>query len=126
MLLKKDQHLRFPIILALSAIVVGLLVYRFANIREERVVQRFLQALKAQNYPSAYQIWGPTPNYTYKDFMTDWGGAQSYYGLVKSYQILESKSRGSGVVITVEFNHLKKQLNLWVERRTQQLSFSPY
>jgi hypothetical protein len=26
----------------------------------------------------------------------------------------------------VEFNHLKKQLNLWVERRTQQLSFSPY
>jgi hypothetical protein len=126
MLLKKDQHLRFPVILALSVIVLGLLVYRFANIREEHLVQRFLEALKAQDYPSAYQIWGPTSNYTYKDFLTDWGGAQSYYGVVKSYRILESKSRGSGVIITVEFDHLKKQLNLWVERRTHQLSFSPY
>ena len=126
MLLPKERHLRIPMILALFVVVLGLLVYRFANIREEAVVKRFLEALKAQDYPRAYQIWGPTASYTYKDFMTDWGGSNSYYGMVKSYRIVGSESRGSGVIVTAEFDHLKNPVNLWVERRTHQMSFSPY
>lgn len=126
MLMPKDRHLRIPFILALAVIVAGLLVYRFANVREERVAERFLEALKTQDYPRAYQIWGPSSSYTYKDFMTDWGGTNGYYGLVKGYKILGSESRGSGVIITVVFDHLKNPLRLWVERRTHQMSFSPY
>lgn len=126
MLLAKDRHLRIPFILALAVITAGLLLYRFGNIREERVAKRFAEALKAQDYPRAYQIWGPTSSYTYKDFMTDWGGANGYYGLVKGYKILGSESRGSGVIITLEIEHLKNPVRLWVERRTHQISFSPY
>jgi len=113
-------------ILALLVIIVGLLVYRFANIREEGVVKKFLEALKGQDYAHAYQIWGPTANYTYKDFMTDWGGPQGYYGAIKGFRLLGSESRGSGVIVTVEFDQLKNPLRLWVERRTHQMSFSPY
>jgi hypothetical protein len=126
MLLPKERHLRIPMILALFVVVAGLLVYRFANIREEAIVKRFLESLKAQDYPHAYQIWGPTASYTYKDFMTDWGGPRSYYGVVKGYKILGSESHGSGVIVTAEFDHLKNPLKLWVERRTHQMSFSPY
>jgi hypothetical protein len=126
MLLRKDRPLLVPIILVLCVVLAGLLIYHFANFREERAVRLFLEDLKAQNYSHAYQLWGPSSNYTYKDFMADWGGKQSYYGIVREYRILGSERRGSGVIVTAEFNHLKNPVNLWVEGKSRQLSFSPF
>lgn len=126
MLLRKDRPLWVPIVLVFCVVVIGLLVYRYANFREERAVRLFLESVKSQDYPKAYQLWGPSPNYTYMDFMADWGGPRSYYGIVREYRILGSESRGSGVVVTVEFDHLKNSVNIWVERKNRQLSFSPF
>ncbi len=124
--LRKDRPLLVPVILVFCVVVAGLVIYRFANFREERAVQHFLEEVKAQNYQHAYQLWGPSANYSYKDFMADWGGPRSYYGVVREFKIMSSESRGSGVVVTVEFDHLKKSVNIWVERKNRQLSFSPF
>ena len=108
----------------MGAVAVILLIYKFGNFREERLVQKFLDELKAGNFQQAYQAWGPTPGYTYKDFMADWGG-RGYYGKSGASRILESKTEGTGVIVMVEFSHLKQPVALWVERRTRTLAFSP-
>ena len=125
MQLLRDRPLLVPVSLALVVVVGCLLVYRFANFREERIVRRFLEELKAGNYQKAYQIWGPSATYSYQDFMSDWG-ERGYYGKVTGYKILDSETRGSGVAVYVEFAHLKKPMALWVERKTRTLSFAPF
>lgn len=125
MLLKKGPLTRPPALFAMGAVAIILLIYRFGNIRDERLVQKFLDELKAGNFQQAYQTWGPTPGYTYKDFMADWGGSNGYYGKVGASRILESKTEGSGVIVIIEFSHLKRPVALWVERRTRTLAFSP-
>ena len=124
MLFRKDGSLRVPLVLALVVVVAFLLLYRFANFREERAVRLFLEELNAGNYPKAYQLWGPSAAYSYKDFMADWG-EQGYYGRPKSFKILDSRTRGSGVIVYVKIDHLKKPMAFWVERKTQTLGFSP-
>jgi len=116
--------MRPPALFAMGAVAVILLIYKFGNFREERLVQKFLEELKAGNFQQAYQTWGPTPGYAYKDFMADWGG-NGYYGKIGASRILESKTEGSGVIVMVEFSHLKRPVALWVERRTRTLAFSP-
>src|SRR6266480_2871851 len=106
MLFRKDRSLRVPLVLALVVVAACLLLYRFANFREERAVRLFLEELKAGNYPKAYQLWGPSPAYSYKDFMADWG-EQGYYGRPKSFKILDSQTRGSGVIVYVQIEPLK-------------------
>jgi len=125
MFLKKSPLMRPPALFAMGAVAVILLIYKFGNFREERLVQRFLDELTAGNFQQAYQTWGPTPGYTYKDFMADWGGSNGYYGKVGTSRILESKTEGSGVIVMVQFSHLKRPVALWVERRTRTLAFSP-
>ena len=124
MLFRKDRSLRVPLVLALVVVAACLLLYRFANFREERAVRLFLEELNAGNYPKAYQLWGPSAAYSYKDFMADWG-EQGYYGRPKNFKILDSRTRGSGVIVYIELNHLKKPIAFWVERKTRALGFSP-
>jgi hypothetical protein len=120
------RWLNLPVISASSLVLVILLIYTFGNYRQERVVKNFLNEVKAGNYQKAYQIWGPTQSYTFKDFMKDWGGASSYYGQVRGYRILRSKTHGNGVIVTVEFEHLKKPVPFWVDLKDLSLAFSPF
>lgn len=124
MLLKKSPLMRPPVLFALGAVAIILLVYRFGNFREERLVQKFLDELKAGQFQQAYQTWGPTQGYSFKDFMADWGG-NGYYGKIGGSRIVKSKTEGTGVVVLVEFDHLKRPVALWVERRARTLAFSP-
>jgi len=124
MLLKKSPLMRPPVLFSMGAVAIILLIYQFGNIREERLVQKFLDELKAGNFQQAYQTWGPTPGYTFRDFMADWGG-NGFYGKIGQSRILKSKTEGTGVIVLVEFSHLKRPVALWVERRTRTLAFSP-
>jgi hypothetical protein len=116
---------RAPILFALGAVIVVLLIYKFANFREERLVLRFLEQLKSGNPQQAYQIWGPSKGYSYQDFMADWG-RNGYYGEVHDFKVLKSNTRGTGVIVVVQFSHLKKPVSFWVERRAHTISFSPF
>lgn len=107
---------------------------------EKHTIEDFMNAVVAQNYQRAFEIWKSHGSYTYKDFLADWA-LDGYYGPIKSYRV-ESASLppngGSGVVVVVEVNPFSpfpdsqdpksgrnKEIRLWVERSDQSISFPP-
>ena len=123
-----NRPLKMPLILAGAAVALGILIYFFANFREERAVQRCFEALQEGDLAAAYQIWGPTEEYTFKDFLKDWG-EDGYYGQVRDFRIVESESMGRGVIVRVQIKTDEGQLRIpiafWVERKDRSIGFSP-
>lgn len=126
--LGRNRLLKTPLILAGALVFLGILIYFFANVREERAVQRCFEALQRGDLEAAYQIWGPTEEYTFKDFLQDWG-EDGYYGRVRSFRIVESESQGSGVIVRVQIRTDAGQLRIpipfWVERKDRSIGFAP-
>ena len=124
----KNRLLKTPLILAGAAVGLVILIYFFANFREERAVQKCFEALQRGDLEAAYQIWGPTEQYTFKDFLQDWG-KDGYYGRVRSFRIVESESHGSGVIVRVQIRTDAGQLRIpipfWVERKDRSIGFAP-
>ena len=134
--------LRIAAGLAVLVVVGALVFWQFRYYPEKRQVERFMDTLVAGDYPGAYQIWGPTPDYTYKDFLQDWGETTPR-GRIRSYEIVyvgppsrEVSIRGgptvkfggksSGVVATVRLNGTTEEVHLWVEKKDKTLSFAPF
>ena len=126
--LGKSRLLKTPLVLAGAAVFLGILIYFFANFREERAVQKCFEALQQGDLEAAYQFWGPTGQYTFKDFLQDWG-EDGYYGRVHSFRIVESESQGSGVIVRVQIRTDAGQLRIpipfWVEREDLTIGFAP-
>lgn len=120
----KHRTLTMPLILSGAVVAVVILFYFFANFREERAMQRCFEALQREDLAAAYQIWGPTEEYTFKDFLQDWG-EDGYYGKVRYFRIVESESQGSGVIVRVQINNLARPIAFWVERKDRSIGFSP-
>ena len=128
---RKEQR-RWRTLLTLLAIVVvaASLFYWFKNCRQEQRVKEFLATLERSDYPGAYAFWGcrveqPCPNYSYKDFLEDWGpDPPSPIGKLRSYRLGTSHARGSGVEIPVVLND-RVQKKLWVEKSNSTLGFAP-
>jgi hypothetical protein len=78
--------------------------YYLRFLGEEHAVTNFMNAVVAQQYQTAYQIWKPGPSYTFERFMADWG-EKGYYGPIKSYQMVGKphfpSGGGSGTVVEV-------------------------
>jgi hypothetical protein len=108
---------------------------------EKRTVERFMSAVVAGNTQQAYQIWHPQPHFSYKDFLSFWG-PDGYYSPLKSFRIEAAEvppKGGSGVVVTVEISEYdtfpkpdeklksarNREVQLWVERSDQSMSFPP-
>ena len=120
----KHRPLTMPLILAGAAVALVIVFYFFVNFREERAVQRCFEALQEGDLAAAYQNWGPTEEYTFKDFLKDWG-EDGYYGQVRYFRIVESESMGSGVIVRVQINNLARPIAFWVERKDRSIGFSP-
>src|SRR5712692_4320388 len=103
---RKSRRVRRALLAVFAVLAVaGILFFLLKNYREERRVKEFLALLERGDYPAAYSLWGcrpeaPCQNYTYKDFLDDWG-TQGEVGKVQSYRQRMSRERGSGVVIPV-------------------------
>ena len=107
---------------------------------EKRAVMHFFDTIIAGNMDEAYQLWKPGPSYTKQDFLADFGPS-GYYGPIKSYDIVRTRSpRGaSGVIVTtnvspyapmppktdVEKASKTKQISIWVESKDKSFSFPP-
>ena len=135
----KERKRRARII---SAIVVLLLLvflgWWFRYWPEERVADRFFDALQHQDYEVAYGIWMHDPQwkqhperypkYPYSEFYRDWGRGGEW-GLIKSYKIYAvgaPPGGGSGVVVDVTVNDRAERARVWVEKSDKTMSFSPY
>jgi hypothetical protein len=115
-------------------IVLGILIllaaeglyFAFRDYPEERAVARFLTTLEQGKFQEAYQLWQPSPSYSYQDFLRGWG-IQGDYGKIREFQILGAKSKGSSlVIVTVRVNNIEPPLDLVVDRKTKGLSYSVF
>lgn len=114
--------------LLVIVIVVGGIIGYFAlhNLPEKRAVEHFLTEVQEGNYQEAYKLWQPAPDYSYQDFMHDWG-PQGDYGKVREFKIDGAKSRGSALVIViVTINNQTPALALVVDRKSKGLAYSPF
>jgi hypothetical protein len=134
---KKRKILVLSVVAAL--IVLAVLVYLYRYWPEERVVNKFFDALQQQNYEQAYAIWQHDPNwkqhpqkypnYSFHDFYLDWGPGGKY-GIVHSHEVDgAAKPPGSshtGVIIAVTVNQRLEPECLWVEFKDKTMTYSPY
>jgi hypothetical protein len=127
-----------------TALVIFLAVGAWYFLRytpEKRTVERFMHAVATGDSQQAYQIWHPHPNFSYQDFLSFWG-PNGYYSPIKTYRIESAEvppKGGSGVVIVLEISGYEpfpkpeetikfaqtREVQLWVERSDQSLSFPP-
>ena len=113
-----------PFLVAVVVMLLGFLYIGFWNYPEERAVARFLTTLQQGNYREAYQLWQPSPSYTFADFLGGWG-EKGDYGKIRKFEILGSESKGSNtVIVTVRINNVEPPLHLLVDRKTQGLAYS--
>lgn len=124
--------------LTLAAIVA--LWFTFRYYPEKKAAAHFFDALVAGNIDRAYQLWKPSPSYSMKDFLADWG-PEGYYGPVKSYEILRANSpRGANAIAirvavspfspmpdasNPEQSRKTKIVSVWVIISDKSLSFPP-
>ena len=127
-------------------IILALLWWQLRFWPEERVVDRFFDALQEQKFEPAYGIWMNDPNwkqhperysrYTYNDFVKDWGPSGEW-GIIKSHKIYgvgvphghsgSPFAVASGVVVVVTVNdRIADKAHLWVQKDDKTLGFSPY
>jgi hypothetical protein len=132
------------IALIFLVIIIALVWWQLRFWPEERVVDRFFDALQQQNYEQAYGVWMNDPNwkqhperysrYTYNDFIKDWGPGGEW-GIIKSHKIYGAAvprstapfGTASGVVVVVTVNdRIADKAHIWVQKDDKTLGFSPY
>jgi len=124
---KPPLHIWRYIALGISIILLGVgFYYGFRNYPEERAVARFLSTLEQGDFQRGYQLWQPSPSYSYQDFLHGWG-LQGDHGKIRGFEILGTKSKGSTlVIVTVRINNGDPPLDLVVDRKTKGLSYSAF
>jgi hypothetical protein len=122
---KPPLHIwRYILLGILIVLVAEGLYFVFRNYPEERAVTRFLTTLEEGNFQEAYRLWQPSPSYSFQDFLHDWG-TQGDYGKIGGFQILDTKSKGSSlVIVTIKVNNVDPPLDIVVDRKTKGLSYS--
>jgi hypothetical protein len=131
------------VIVTLAAFVLvfpDYLWYPFVYYREVNTIRHFIIDVTRGDMQPAYEVWKPSPSYSFKDFMDDWG-PEGYYGPVKSYRLgrPEHIKNGSAAEIVLDVSpsqpfpdktdalklNKTKEVRLWVEFRDQSISFPP-
>ncbi len=116
----------WPLLAAI--LVVGSVIAFFAvhDLPEKRAVATFLTQLQEGHYEQAYKLWQPAPDYTYDEFLHDWG-PQGDYGKIREFKIVGAESKGSAlVIVVVTINNQTPALSLVVDRKTKGLAYSPF
>jgi hypothetical protein len=100
---------------------VARFVQKLRHHGQEGEVRHFLELVRNRQYEAAYKVWGESKDYPLNKFLEDWDGQRS----IGSFEITRSRSCGSGVVITVDFQKGQEE-NLWVQNADRTIGFSPF
>lgn len=133
------QRRRRLIGLALLAVIIaGLVWWFFRYYPEERVVNKFFEAIEQKDFDRAYAIYQGDPDwkqhpqkygqYTISQFTLDWGPSGEY-GPITSHHIdcaTEPPKHGfqssSGVIVVVTINKRAESSSLWVEKKSKAIT----
>jgi len=137
-----SKALRYVVSGVALALLLGASMWYFLRYTtEKRTVDRFMHAVVVGDTQQAYQIWHPHPGFAYEDFLSFWG-PNGYYSPIKTYRLESAEvppKGGTGVVIVVEISAYdpfpkaeetvksaqNREVQLWVERSDQSMSFPP-
>jgi hypothetical protein len=138
----KSRALRYIIsAVALVLLIAAGVAYLLRFSAEKHTVNHFMTAVIAGDIQKACDIWHTHPNFSCQDFAGFWG-PNGYYSPIKSFRIESAEvppKGGSGVVVTVEISGYdpfpkdedtvksaqNREVQIWVERSDQSLSFPP-
>ena len=124
---RREKIIKWIVFSVLGVILIGgPLIFVFYDFRQEGQVKKFFHLLESHEYRAAYALWGctdtqPCTGYSMSSFLDDWGPAKD----TANMRITRSRSCGSGVIITVNFDR-NRQERLWVERSNLTIGFSPF
>lgn len=127
---RRSRKLRWLIIIPIATILIGSGLYlRFRDYGEYRRANRFLELTRNKDYKAAYALWGctdatPCPQYPFDRFMEDWGPG----GLLKNPEesaIAESMGCKTGVIHFIRAPG-QEDIQLWVDRQTDEIGFAPW
>lgn len=132
---RKAVRIRRLVLLALGVLaVLALLIYLFWDWPQEHRLNHFFALVEKGDLPEAYADWNQDPNwpqhtklytaYTFNDFKKDWGPS-SDYGVIRSHNIVITKTVGNGVVMGVDINGSTKPLFMRVDLQHKTIGFSP-
>jgi hypothetical protein len=100
---------------------VARLVQKLRHHGQEGEVRQFLELVRNRQFEAAYKVWGASKDYPFDKFMEDWGAQRR----VGTFEITSSRTCGSGVVITIDFQKGQEE-NLWVQNADRTIGFSPF
>ena len=137
------QRLVRLILVAVVIVIAGIIAwFIFRYQPEKNVVNRLFEAIEAKDFEKAYGVYFADPdwkqhpatykNYTYDQFVLDWGPSGDY-GIITSHKIecaTEPKKHGfvspSGVIVVVRINNRGDRTeSFWVEKKTKTIGVSP-
>jgi hypothetical protein len=112
-----------------ALVATGVLYFSLRGFRQKRVVSTFLDHLRKQEFPAAYEQWGCSPahpcrDYSFQRFMGDWG-PQSPRSNSQTARVKQTKYCGQGVIAILDFGKGDDTL-LWVESKDLTLGFAPW
>lgn len=135
---------RYVITVIAFVLAVALFSWYWLGLRfykERGTVRHFMTEVVAGDMDEAYRIWKPSPTYSMKDFLDDWG-PNGYYGPIKSYKLgsVQGVKNGPSVATVVEVSPYQpfpddndeakqsktQKVILWVDHADQSISFPPY
>jgi hypothetical protein len=120
------ERWKLPVIVGVSFVAIGFLVYQYHNYREEGAVKEFLADISSGQTDAAFAMWDiDGSSYTMQDFLTDWGKDGYYTKGAASLRVVDSNSRGQSVVVYVDIDTFNVPLALRVNKDTLKLSYSP-
>lgn len=115
------KYIPLPLFILILIIIGGVVTYSLWDYPEERAVSRFLITIQEEHFQKAYQLWGPTSQYAYGDFIHDWG-VQGDYGKIQNFHVVYAKSLGSNTVrVWAQING--RLTSLLVDRKSKNLSY---
>ena len=126
---------------ALVVVLAGISWYFFRYWPEERVINKFLEAVERNDMQTAYGLYQGDPDwqqhpdkydkYPFGQFNLDWGPSGDY-GKITSHHVecateLPKKNFVSptGVIVVVRINQRAETKSMWVEKKSKTITDSP-
>jgi len=120
------ERWKMPVAVGLVFVAILVLVYKFANYREEGAVTQFLDDVSGGRMDAAFAKWDlDGGSYTMNDFVSDWGPNGYYMKGVTGARVVDSNSRGQSVTVYVGLKTSDFPLALRVDKETLKLSYAP-